>query len=170
MIRFSNYRSSRSYRRVFAAIMVGFCTVTACTPQRAARPEGGAGLAALGDHKGKVVYLDFWASWCEPCKRSFPWMAAMHDRYEDEGLVIIAVNVDSDHQKAERFVATHAPDFRIVFDPDGTLAKAYQIEGMPSSFVYDRHGNLRGNHVGFRERDTGELEALIVTLLEEDPE
>jgi len=94
----------------------------------------------LEKHAGKVVVLDFWASWCVPCRRSFPWMNAMHDKYAQEGLIIIAVNVDRDVADAAAFLAEYPANFEIVYDPEAALAKAYDIQVMPSSFILDRNG------------------------------
>ena len=72
--------------------------------------------------KGKVVYLDFWASWCGPCRDSFPWMEAMHKKYAAQGLEIIAVNLDQEPELAQKFLKQYAPDFRIEYDAKGEMA------------------------------------------------
>ena len=119
---------------------------------------------------GRVVYLDFWASWCKPCRKSFPWMKRMQEKYGERGLVIVAVNVDRDRGEAERFLQEYAPNFDVVYDPEGRLAEQSDIEGMPSAFVFGRDGALRREHVGFRRRDRRGLEKTIVQLLREPAE
>ena len=119
-------------------------------------------LAAL---KGRVVYVDFWASWCAPCRESFPWMNRMQDLLGKDGLVIIAVNVDNNHSDAERFLREHPARFRVVFDPDGVLPERYGVHGMPTSFLIDRDGRVQARHAGFRLADRDPLAQQIRVLL-----
>jgi cytochrome c biogenesis protein CcmG, thiol:disulfide interchange protein DsbE len=119
--------------------------------------------------KGKVVYLDFWASWCGPCRASFPWMHSMKRRYEDKGLVIIAVNLDQEPKLAEAFLKEFKPDFRVEFDRDGTMATAFGVETMPTSYLIDRNGKARFKHLGFHQDTPHQYEDEIQQLLEEKP-
>jgi thiol-disulfide isomerase/thioredoxin len=121
----------------------------------------------LSQWRGNVVLLDFWASWCAPCQQSFPWMARMHEKYGERGLVVVAVNVDEDRTAAARFLAEDGHDDLVhVEDPDGSLAAAYGVTVMPSSWVYDREGRPIYRHEGFHPDKTGEYESHIVELLE----
>ncbi|MEC9407091.1 MAG: TlpA disulfide reductase family protein [Pseudomonadota bacterium] len=119
----------------------------------------------LDSYAGEVVYLDFWASWCAPCKASFPWMDSMQQRYADAGLHVLAVNVDAEPEAAERFLATFVPEFDVVMDPDGVLASRYKIETMPSSFLIGRNGELISSHKGFRDSDREKMEIGIQQAL-----
>jgi cytochrome c biogenesis protein CcmG/thiol:disulfide interchange protein DsbE len=119
-------------------------------------------LAAL---HGKVVYIDFWASWCVPCRQSFPWMDGLGRELEREGLVIVAVNVDHERADAERFLRQFAPQFRIAYDPEGALAERYQVRGMPTSVLLDRAGRTVFVHQGFRDRERESLEKQIRAAL-----
>jgi thiol-disulfide isomerase/thioredoxin len=119
-------------------------------------------LEALSGH---VVYLDFWASRCTPSRQSFPWMNHMQREFGQDGLVIVAVNVDHSRPDAEQFLHEHSPDFRIVFDPDGTLAERFGVKGMPTSFLLDRDGRIHSEHDGFRLKDRAALEQQIRSLL-----
>lgn len=121
---------------------------------------------SLQDFKGRVVYLDFWATWCPPCLKSFPWMDEMHERYKDDGLTIIAVSVDKKRELIEQFIKKTEPSFIIAHDPYGKIAKSYNLRGMPSSYLIDRNGVLIKTHMGFRKKDKAKLEAIIQTLLE----
>ena len=110
-----------------------------------------AGTLDLARYQGKVVYLDFWASWCGPCRRSFPWMNAMEQKYAAQGLVIVSVNVDEKQADADAFLKSNPASFPVVFDPEGKLAAQYQLIGMPSSFIIGRDGKLLKAHQGFLE-------------------
>jgi thiol-disulfide isomerase/thioredoxin len=104
----------------------------------------------LADFRGRVVYLDFWASWCGPCRQSFPWMETLQSTYQGRGLAIVAVNLDRDRADADKFLKQFHPTFEVRFDPKGELAELYKVQGMPSSVLIDRHGVMRFTHVGFR--------------------
>lgn len=119
----------------------------------------------LSVYEGKVVYLDFWASWCAPCRRSFPWMNEMKRKYGDDGLVIIGVNVDAEPELAEAFLKETPADFRIVHDPEGKLASRFELLGMPNSFMIDREGNVVAKHVGFRSDSPEKYEQQLRELL-----
>ena len=103
----------------------------------------------LGVLRGRVVYLDFWASWCAPCRQSFPWMESMKTAYEGQGLTVLAINVDRERADADRFLKIFHPDFEIRFDPQGRWAEEFKVSGMPTSVIIDRHGVVRFTHVGF---------------------
>ncbi len=120
-----------------------------------------AGPLKLSQLRGKVVYVDFWASWCVPCRKSFPWLNEMQARYGNAGLKIIAINLDEDSQLAKAFLKQYPADFTVGFDPKGVSAQAYGLKGMPSSYLIDRNGNLLLSHIGFRSDDRGELELKI---------
>jgi len=115
--------------------------------------------------RGKVVVIDFWASWCAPCRQSFPWLNEMQAKYRDRGLVVIGVNVDRERAEADRFLQQTPADFQIVYDPDGTLASRYQVPGMPSSYVIGRDGQQAGVHIGFRKSTREQREAELERLL-----
>ena len=105
----------------------------------------------LDQYRGQVVYVDFWASWCIPCKKSFPWMNEMHQKYKDQGLKIIAINVDEESADADKFLADTPAEFTILRDPEGKLAKQYKLVGMPTSLLFDTQGKLVSRHVGFKK-------------------
>ncbi len=124
-------------------------------------------LVDLQAYKGKVVLLDFWASWCGPCKESFPWMQRMQSRYAGQGLVVVAVNLDHERRLADQFLASQQPSFSVVFDPEGQLAERYRVNAMPSSFYIDRSGKVRHTHAGFRVAERADAEREIAALLAE---
>jgi cytochrome c biogenesis protein CcmG/thiol:disulfide interchange protein DsbE len=111
----------------------------------------------LDAFKGKVLYLDFWASWCAPCRQSFPWMNRLERELGNDGLVVVAVNVDRERADAEQFLRAHRAEFRIVYDPQGKLPEKFGVRGMPTSFVIDRDGRVRFQHQGFFLKDSNTL-------------
>jgi cytochrome c biogenesis protein CcmG/thiol:disulfide interchange protein DsbE len=121
-------------------------------------------LAAL---HGKVVYVDFWASWCVPCRKSFPWMNSLQKRYANQGLVIVAVNLDKSRELSDRFLNEVPSELTIAYDPEGKIASAYQVRGMPSSYLIDRAGRIHSSHIGFREESAAAMEAAIKDLLQQ---
>jgi thiol-disulfide isomerase/thioredoxin len=121
----------------------------------------------LSAFQGRVVYLDFWASWCGPCRQSFPWMEMLRDTYGPQGLEVVAVNVDRDRADADKFLRQFPATFDVRFDPEGQIAEHYKVQGMPSSVLIDRHGVTRFTHVGFRPVDARVYEAQIRGLLAE---
>ena len=121
----------------------------------------------LSAYRGKVVYVDFWASWCAPCKQSFPWMQTLIDTYERQGLTVIAINLDMDRADADKFLDRFRPTFEVRFDPEGKLAEFYKVQAMPSSVLIDRHGVARFTHAGYRPVDGATFEAQVQGLLAE---
>ncbi|BAP14921.1 thioredoxin [Alcanivorax sp. 97CO-5] len=117
--------------------------------------------------EAKVIYVDFWASWCVPCRRSFPWLNRMQAKYGDRGFTIIGVNLDLRKEDAEKFLANYPATFPLVFDPQGELASRYQLQGMPSAVLMDERGNALARHIGFMETNKDAYEQEIVQLLEE---
>ncbi len=114
---------------------------------------------------GKVVVIDFWASWCVPCRRSFPWLNAMHDKYGDDGLVIIGVNLDESKAAAQEFLAQYPPKFEIRYDESKQMAQDFDVIAMPMSFVIGRDGQQIARHFGFKVKKQDEYESIIVNAL-----
>lgn len=131
--------------------------------------SGAAGATGLdlSAYRGKVVYVDFWASWCGPCRQSFPWLDNLARAYASQNFVVIGVNVDKDRERAERFLNEIPADFPIVYDPKGELATAYKVAGMPSAILIDRAGHVRFQHSGFSEKQKGLYEEQLQSLLAE---
>ena len=120
---------------------------------------------SLASLRGSVVYVDFWASWCAPCKRSFPWMNALAERHRGDGLAIVAINVDKRRPDAERFLRDVPAVFPIAFDAPGATAAAFDVKGMPSSYLIDRNGIVVAVEEGFHDDHVAALETRIRALL-----
>lgn len=120
---------------------------------------------AMEQHKGKIVYVDFWASWCVPCRKSFPWMNTMQAKHQDKGLVVLSINLDAQAPLAEKFLLETPANFAIIYDKKGVLAKKFQLKGMPSSYLFDRQGKLISAHSGFNAKKQQKYEHEIVKAL-----
>jgi thiol-disulfide isomerase/thioredoxin len=140
-------------------LSIAIALLSALTVARAAPPP------ALDPVEGRVIWVDFWASWCVPCRRSFPWLNAMQRKYGADGLQIIAVNLDKDRALADEFLAEVPAEFALRFDPAGSLAKEFGVQAMPSSFLIDADGKVLASHAGFRTADAVEYERAIAGAL-----
>ena len=160
-------RSKKLFVAVCAALLVG--SVTAKDVGKPAPafdlPAAGAQKVRLADLKGRVVLVDFWASWCAPCKQSFPWMNEMQAKYGPKGFTIIGINVDKKREDADKFLAGTPAKFTVAFDSAGKVAESYQPQGMPTSFLIGADGVVRAMHVGFREGDREKLEAELAAAV-----
>ena len=102
----------------------------------------------LSDLHGKVVLLNFWATWCKPCKEEMPAMQASYDKLRDEGFVVLAVNELEDVEKVAEHIRTHRHTFLVVMDHDNRVANQYGVVGLPASFLIDRQGLVREHIFG----------------------
>jgi thiol-disulfide isomerase/thioredoxin len=136
-----------------AALCVLFSVSNVAMDDRAAPAIGlhraDGSIVRLADYTGKVVLVDFWASWCVPCKVSFPALDALYQRERDRGLEVMAVNVDEQRKAADAFLAARPHVMPVLFDPKGEAAQAFKIQGMPSSILLDRSGRIRFTHMGY---------------------
>ena len=119
------------------------------------------GTVRLSDYKGKTVYLDFWASWCGPCKQSFPWMNEMQARYQANGLTVLSINVDQKHSDAKLFLARNPASFEVALDATGATPRSYGVKVMPTSVLIGPNGSVLAVHKGFSNEDRAGLERTI---------
>ena len=145
-------------------------SMTLLLPNAALAVEAGKPLPALGMNeiqatKGQYIYIDYWASWCGPCRQSFPWMNALQAKLGSKGLKVVAVNVDAKRADADKFL-THTPaQFTIAYDPLGESAKKLAIKTMPTSMLVNPDGKILFVHSGFRAEEMEPLEAKIVAAM-----
>ena len=131
----------------------------------AGKPLPDLGLAEVQKTKGQYIYIDYWASWCGPCRQSFPWMNALQAKLGSKGLKVVAVNVDPKRADADKSL-THTPaQFTIAYDPLGESAKKLAIKTMPTSMLVSPEGRVLFVHSGFRTEETGQLEAKIAAAM-----
>jgi len=123
------------------------------------------GELSLESFRGQVVYVDFWASWCGPCRQSFPWMNEMEAKYKDKGLAVVGVSLDRFKNDALRFLDEVPADFTIAYDPEGALVKVFGVRGMPSAYVINRQGEVVSSHVGFNQTNKAQYEQSLVDAL-----
>jgi thiol-disulfide isomerase/thioredoxin len=121
----------------------------------------------LAELKGKVVLVDFWASWCGPCRDELPVLDGLYKKYKDKGLVIIGVGLDRDADKLAKFLRALPLSFPIVHDQAGAVADKYEPPKMPSSYMIDRRGLIRHVHAGFKQSDKALFEQELNALLSE---
>jgi thiol-disulfide isomerase/thioredoxin len=136
-------------------------------PDFSAQPVAGGAPLKLSSLRGKVVYLDFWASWCAPCRESVPVLDALRAEWGARGFEVVAVNLDADPADAQRFLRRYPVRYPVLGGVGDTLPGRYGVAGMPSAYIIDRKGIVRGVHQGFRESQLKELRAQIDALLRE---
>ena len=127
---------------------------------------GGETTRSLSASHGKVRYLDFWASWCPPCRVSVPEIVALQRELGGSRFEVIAINVDERIDDALEFLERYPMNYVVLSDPSGASAGAYALPGMPTSFVIDPNGRVTLVHVGFRPGDMETIRAHIMGLLE----
>ena len=154
---------SRTIATFAFALLAGLAQ--AAEPAPAFTLPSSSGNVSLEAYRGKFVYVDFWASWCAPCKRSFPWMNELRKRYPEKDLAIVAVNVDASRADAERFLASTPASFTVAYDPAGTTPRQYAIKGMPSSVLVDPNGQVVFRHTGFTSSSARELDEKIAQAM-----
>jgi thiol-disulfide isomerase/thioredoxin len=119
----------------------------------------------LADLKGQWVYLDFWASWCGPCRQSFPWMNEMHEKASIPGLRFVAINVDASKADADRFLSQHPAAFDLAFDASGESAKKMGLKVMPTSYLINPKGQVVLIHTGFRIEERQDMQNKLSNLI-----
>jgi cytochrome c biogenesis protein CcmG, thiol:disulfide interchange protein DsbE len=157
MTRFARLSALRLLATGLLVVSLHAQAATQGAPAPAFNLPSTSGNLKLDDLKGRWVYVDFWASWCGPCRQSFPWMNEMQTKFGDK-LRIVGINLDAKRADADKFLAQTPAKFMLAFDDKGDTPKAYKIKGMPSSVLIAPDGTVAWIHTGFKEGEAKELE------------
>lgn len=151
-------------------------SLIAATPVYAATPGDQAPQCQASDinnnqpvhipgQRNKVIYLDFWASWCPPCKKSFPTLDKLHQELKEHDFEVIAVNLDENKDDALGFLQDNPVTFSIAYDGEGVCPETYQVMAMPSSYIIDKNGVVRKVHLGFNDGSEEEIRNTVLSLI-----
>ena len=125
----------------------------------------GKGKFDLAKVKGKVVVVDFWATWCDPCKKSFPKLQDLYTKYNASGMELVGISEDEENSGISEFGNAHGAKFPLAWDDGKSIAGQWQPKSMPSTFVVDRNGIVRFAHLGYHDGDEAEIEKEVKSLL-----
>jgi peroxiredoxin len=121
---------------------------------------------SLSQYRGKVVFLNFWATWCPPCRAEMPSMERLYQKLKGQGLVVLAVDLQEDLKSVQKFVAEHKLTFTVLLDSDGRVGTTYGARSIPTSYIVGRDGSALGGTIGGREWDSPEMIAFFTRLLQ----
>jgi peroxiredoxin len=138
----------------------------AAAPQFSLAARGGQNIS-LAQYKGQVVMLNFWASWCGPCRQEMPLLESIYKKYHKLGFIMLGVNVEPDTQAANEWLKVTPVSFPILYDTESKVSKLYDVAGMPTSVIIDRAGKVRMVHRSYRPGDENEYLDSIRTLIRE---
>ena len=121
----------------------------------------------LSEHRGEVVLINFWASWCGPCRQEMPLLSELHDKYKSLGFTVLGVNVEEDSSDARKLLSQMPVTFPVLYDNDSTVSKQYDVVAMPSTVLVDRNGNMRYLHKGYKPGEEEIYVQMVRSLLRE---
>lgn len=164
-------------RRMLTAVLlwVGINTSALALDPGEMAPElmlarlGGEHMVSLSEYRGNIVYVDFWASWCGPCRQSLPLYEDLHRSLTDSNFQILAVNLDENRDDANRFLNEHPVSYPVLLDPSGESARRWSVKAMPSSYLVGSDGRLAQIYYGFKPSHMKRIEHDIKILLEDLP-
>ena len=129
--------------------------------------QNAQGDLSMSDFRGKITYVDFWASWCGPCRLSLPALNSLNDEFADNPVQFLAISVDVVEEDAWDFLARYSVDYPVVIDTEGDIARLFAVDGMPSGYLLDAEGRVREIHIGFKRGDELKLAESIKKMLAE---
>jgi peroxiredoxin len=119
-------------------------------------PSKGGSEVSLAQYKGQVVMINFWASWCGPCRQEMPLLEDIYKKYNKLGFTLIGVNVEPDSKAADDWLKQTPVTFPVLYDKDSKVSQLFNVSGMPTTVIIDRKGNVRYRHVSYKPGDEGE--------------
>ena len=122
---------------------------------------------SLAQYKGQVVMINFWASWCGPCRQEMPLLESIYKKYNKMGFTLLGVNVEPDSQAANEWLKATPVSFPILYDKDSKVSQMFKVSGMPTTVIIDRKGNLRWRHISYKPGDEGEYLNTIRAMIRE---
>ena len=137
------------------------------TPADFTLPTNHGTPVSLSSLKGKIVYVDFWASWCASCAQSIPWLGTLQKKIGSDAFQILAVNLDEHSNDAESFLKSKNVDLLVAYDPAGKTAESLKVNAMPTAMLLDKNGKVLLVHEGFKEADADALESEIRKALKQ---
>lgn len=163
-------RSARLLLVVMAVLTSSLCwaakNVSGPAPDFTLKSKSGSNLR-LSEQRGNVVLINFWASWCGPCRQEMPLLDDIYQKYNRLGFTIFGVNVDKDSSKADSILNDIPVSFPVLYDPTGTVSKQYDVDAMPTTVIVDRDGNMRFLHRGYKPGYEDEYVSQIKKLIRE---
>lgn len=126
----------------------------------------GSGKMSLEQYRGQVVYVDFWASWCGPCRKSLPLLNELRQELHDQGFEVLAINLDDDAADGLRFLEQFPVQYPTLHDSQGDTPQRFGLRGMPTSYLIDRQGNLVAKHEGFKPSDMKKIRQQVLQQLQ----
>lgn len=166
------YTQSRYIRHTLASLLVLFAATVAAGVAQAPAPDftlksaDGENLR-LSELRGDVVMINFWASWCGPCRQEMPILSELHDKYKAMGFTVLGVNVEEDSSKAKKLLKEMPVSFPILFDNESVVSKQYDVVAMPSTVLVDRDGNMRFLHKGYKPGEEEIYLEMVRSLIKE---
>ncbi len=155
--------------RILLLATLGFTAMAAhaeTAPDFTLKSESGENIR-LEEQRGKVVMINFWASWCAPCRKEMPLLDDLYDRYKDAGFTLFGVNVEQNPEAAKKFLEDVGVSFPILYDPESDVSRTYQVSAMPTTVMVDRDGEVRYVNRGYKEGDEEKYRKQIRELIRE---
>ena len=156
------------------AVLVSGLTLSGASASDVSGPAPGfalesrhGGMVSLDEHRGNVVMINFWATWCGPCRQEMPHLEALHQRYESLGFTLLGVNVEDDPEGAAEWLEETPVSFPILFDPKNEVSELYDVIAMPTTVLVDRQGNKRFIHHGYQPGYENDYQTQIRALIRE---
>lgn len=157
---------------LYSGILFFYCNISVALDLGASIPECVLKNIADGSNiqlrqSGKVLYIDFWASWCAPCAQSLPFLESLNQEFQNKNFEVIAINLDEVKSDADNFLHQHPLKLTTAINPDGACPNLFQVQAMPSSYLIDRHGKVRHIQLGFNQAEKNQLRQRLEKVLNE---